>query len=119
MCWILRAQELRKFLTDLFCAGDEARFVRVQFESCSFQLRLEGQECFLSNIGRISSLDIVGHIIDPSLQGYCRVLLNQLFQWPVEDQLGDGWGLRTALQDASLIVLWFPTNTFSLNRPGA
>ena len=47
------------------------------------------------------------------------MLLYQLFQWPVEDQLGNGWGLRTALEDAPLIMLRFPTDAFGLDGPRA
>ena len=68
--WIIRAQELRQFLPDFFGAGDEASFVRVQFESCRFKLGfegLEGQKGFLGNIGWITALDIIRDIINPSL----------------------------------------------------
>ena len=64
-------------------------------------------------------MDVEADIINPCLQRSCRVGFDQRFQWSVEDELGDGWGLRTSLKNAFVIAPSVSIDPFRLQSPGA
>ena len=90
-------------------------------QTCLFQLPLEsakGSKGFSGSKVSISTVYVITDIIDPSLQSYSRMFLNQSPERSVEDELGDCWSLRAALKNAFFIMARSSIDAFGLDGSG-